>query len=106
MSAITLSVDALTAAPEVIAGLTNVASDVSTDLAAHKTILQTALDAGQAALTTLQNPTVSAVIGTKASAAINDTATTGAQINTDVEPVIPAIENAIAELKAFIEKYL
>ncbi len=106
MNTITLAVNAAAVAPEVMAGLANVANQVETDLTTHKTILQTAADAGKAALSTLQNPTMTNLLGTKTAGAIADAANTGEAVATAVEPVVPAIEKAIAEIEAFIAKYL
>lgn len=105
MTNVNLTVSALAAAPEVISGLASVAASVETDLTGHKTILQTAVDAGKNALTTLQNSTVTQLIGTKASGEINDAANTGEVIDAAIEPVEPAIEKAIETLEAFIAKY-
>jgi hypothetical protein len=87
-------------APTVLSGIETIANDVSSDTAAHKTVLQTASDALGSALTSTQAIASSSAVPSGVSSAIaasEETVTAAAGL-------VPEIESVWSMLKALIAK--
>jgi transcription elongation GreA/GreB family factor len=87
-----------------VGGLVNIASSVETDVATHKSILNTAADAGAAALASLSSPTVQAALGS-AAGDVTGVITEGATAVQEGETLFTEMESAVAKLRALIAKY-
>ncbi len=97
---VNVALDAVEAAPVVIAGLQQVAGAVETSMSQHQTVAQTTVGALSALQTTLASPAVASVVGKNDEANIQ----AGISMAGEAEALGSSIGGLISQIEAFFKK--